>query len=157
MQTFFASQFFWATSIASFRLSILHLYIEIFSTKLFRRCAYGSGCLVGLFYIGSITTTLRICEPIEFNWDKTITGTCGNEGTAELVAAAINMVLDVLIVLLPLPVVWKLQMPTQKKIGVTVTFALGLRWVQRLSNPNLSFLDSDSLMSDWRSWKHRRH
>ena len=83
-------------------------------------------CIVGLFYVGSITTTLRLCQPVKFNWDRTVSGSCGNLGTAEMAAAAINMVLDVLIVLLPLPVVWKLQMPTQKKLAVTVTFALGL-------------------------------
>lgn len=44
-----------------------------------------------------------------------------------MAAAAINMVLDVVIVLLPLPIVWRLQMPTQRKLGITVTFALGLR------------------------------
>ena len=80
-----------------------------------------------LFYIGSITTTLVTCRPIRYNWDKTIQGHCGSLGDAEIAAAAINMILDVIIVLLPLPIVWRLHMPTLKKIGVSVTFALGLR------------------------------
>jgi hypothetical protein len=56
-----------------------------------------------------------------------ISGTCGDIATAEMAAAAFNLVLDVVIVLLPLPIVWKLQMPMQKKTGIMVTFALGLR------------------------------
>lgn len=72
-------------------------------------------------------TTLTLCRPINFSWNKTIPGTCGDLAKAEMAAAAINMVLDVVIVLLPLPVVWGLQMSKQKKIGITATFALGLR------------------------------
>ena len=79
-----------------------------------------------LFYIASIAIWLRICRPVQLNWDKTINGSCGDEGTAELAAAGINMGLDVIIVLLPLPVVWRLQMATHKKAGVTAVFALGL-------------------------------
>ncbi|KAL8902134.1 MAG: hypothetical protein Q9207_004866 [Kuettlingeria erythrocarpa] len=36
------------------------------------------------------------------------------------------MVLDVWVVCLPLPIVWQLQMPRKKKIGISGTFALGL-------------------------------
>jgi hypothetical protein len=125
-QNFFASQFFWAFSITTFRLAILLLYIEIFPTVWFTYASYASASLVILFFIGSITTTLRLCKPVNFNWDKTIQGSCGDEGTAELAAAAINMCLDFCIVLLPLPIVWRLQMSTHKKVAVTATFSMGL-------------------------------
>jgi hypothetical protein len=108
-------------------MSILLLYIELFPKPMFRWCAYGCACIVGLFYIGSMITTLTLCQPLRYSWNKTIPGSCGNLGAAEMAAAAINMVLDVVIVLLPLPIVWRLQMPTQRKLGITVTFALGLR------------------------------
>ncbi|KAL1970675.1 hypothetical protein VTN77DRAFT_4319 [Rasamsonia byssochlamydoides] len=126
LKTFFASEFFWSISIASFRLSILCLYIQIFPTPIIGYFAYASMTIVGLFFIGSIITILTICRPIAFTWDKTLHGVCGDEATAELVAASFNMVLDVVIVLLPFPVVWKLQMAKQKKAAVLATFALGL-------------------------------
>ncbi|GAP91121.1 putative integral membrane protein [Rosellinia necatrix] len=128
LKSFFASQFFWAISIASFRLAILLLYIEIFSvSKFFQWAVWASVAVVCAFFVGSIITTLTICRPIALNWDKTITnGTCGDIGVAELVAAAFNTVLDVVIVALPLPVIWRLQLPTHKKVAITVTFGLGL-------------------------------
>lgn len=55
-----------------------------------------------------------------------IPGSCGDLAKAEMAAAAFNLVLDVLIVLLPVPIVWRLQLPKQKKVGITATFALGL-------------------------------
>lgn len=119
--------FFWETSISTFRLSILLLYIEIFPQWVFRWWAYGSALLVMMFYVASIITSLTLCRPLNYNWNRMIPGTCGNMATAQLFAATFNMVLDVVIVLLPLPIVWKLQMPLQRKIGIMVTFALGLR------------------------------
>ncbi|KAL3253514.1 hypothetical protein ABHI18_009457 [Aspergillus niger] len=53
-------------------------------------------------------------------------GSCGDAVTAELAAAVINMVLDIIAVLLPIPIIWKLQMATEKKVAVTATFGLGL-------------------------------
>ncbi|RAH58923.1 hypothetical protein BO85DRAFT_511357 [Aspergillus piperis CBS 112811] len=122
LKAFFASQFFWAVSIASFRLAILDFYIQTFTVFKFRIAAYTLATIVVLFFIGSLTTTLRLCRPIAFNWDTTLNGSCGNEATAELAAAAFNMVLDIVIVLLPLPVTWKLQMTTQKKAAADFTY-----------------------------------
>jgi hypothetical protein len=120
------SQFFWAVSLTAFRLAILLLYIEIFTTTWFKYVSYTTCGIVVLFFIGSITTSLRLCVPLEFTWNKSIGGTCGNIGLAELVAAAINFCLDFWIVLLPLPIVWKLQMAKHKKIAVTAAFSMGL-------------------------------
>ncbi|KAF2963906.1 hypothetical protein GQX73_g9654 [Xylaria multiplex] len=65
--------------------------------------------------------------PVAQKWDKTIiNGYCGDEATAELAAAAFNVALDIVIVALPLPVVWHLQLRTHKKVAVTTTFGLGL-------------------------------
>lgn len=125
-QAFFSSQFFWAISIASFRLAILDFYVQAFPTKVFRIFAYGAMTIVCLFFIGSITTTLAMCRPIVSNWDRNIKGKCGDEGTAELAAAAFNMALDVGIVVLPVPVIWGLHMSKQKKAAVVATFALSL-------------------------------
>lgn len=126
VQAFFSSQFFWAISIASFRLAILALYVQAFPTKVFQYFAYGAMSIVCLFFVGSITTTLAICRPIASNWDENVKGKCGDEGTAELAAAAFNMALDIGIVILPVPVIWGLHMSKQKKAAVIATFALSL-------------------------------
>ncbi|OOQ82161.1 hypothetical protein PEBR_41864 [Penicillium brasilianum] len=126
LKAFFSSQFFWAISIASFRLAILDFYVQAFPTKVFQYCAYGAMTIVCLFFIGSITTTLAMCRPIVSNWDLNIQGKCGDEGTAELAAAAFNMALDIGIVVLPVPVIWGLHMSKQKRAAVIATFGLSL-------------------------------
>lgn len=105
---------------------MLLVYIDIFTVGTFYRYAYVLVGVVCLFFVGSMTTTLRLCQPIQATWNKTIEGTCGDIGTAEMAAAALNLSLDVIIVLLPAPLIWSLKMDIQRKVGLTGTFALGL-------------------------------
>ncbi|KAI0491094.1 hypothetical protein F4859DRAFT_520658 [Xylaria cf. heliscus] len=122
---FFASDFFWAISIASFRLSILLLYIEIFSvSRYFQWGAWASVIVVCSFFVGNIVIALTICQPVALNWDPTINGHCGNGSTAQLAVAAFNVALDIIIIALPLPAVWHLQLRTHKKVAITITFGL---------------------------------
>ena len=83
--------------------------------------------IVGLNFVGTWAGMLRVCTPIQYNWDKSIDGTCGDDYALVLWTAIINAAIDVLIVLLPVPVVWRLHMAAQKKAAITATFALGLR------------------------------
>ena len=126
LQIFFATEFFWATGVGAFRVSILFLYIELFPNRKFFWSAVATQALVIAYWIACILTICLLCRPINFNWNKTIQGTCGNVKATELASAGFNMFVDILVVCLPLPMVWRLQMPLNKKIGVTSTFAFGL-------------------------------
>lgn len=44
----------------------------------------------------------------------------------EYASVAANMILDLLVVVIPIPSVWKLQLALSKKIFVTTMFSLGL-------------------------------
>ncbi len=93
------------------------------------RTAWGYVWIVCLFYVGALTTTLTLCRPVTFNWDPTLDGSCGDVAKIELAAATINMILDIGIVALPLPVIWSSRMQTSQKFGISVTFGLGLGYV----------------------------
>lgn len=67
-----------------------------------------------------------ICKPIAFRWDWTIKGgSCGDEKPLDLYASIINLILDALVVILPMPSLWGLQMPLRRKLGVCCLFGLG--------------------------------
>ncbi|KAF2875737.1 hypothetical protein BDV95DRAFT_603142 [Massariosphaeria phaeospora] len=127
LKLFFAGQWFWATSVASFRVAILLTYMEIFRQKSFRRVAITTAAVVVAYWVACVFTISLLCRPIAYNWNRKIKGgTCGNTTAIELFSGAFNMVVDIWVVFLPLPLVWRLQMTKQKKWGVTVSFALGL-------------------------------
>lgn len=105
---------------------MLFVYLELFSLGNFFYYAYTMIGMVCLFFIGSLATTLRMCVPIRRSWDPTIPGgKCGSIQGVILASAAINLVFNTIIVLLPLPLVWGLFITKQRKIALTMTFALG--------------------------------
>ena len=56
-----------------------------------------------------ILGTLLICRPLAYNWNRTIDGTCGNTQKLYLSGGIVNLLLDVAIVTLPMPMLWNLQ------------------------------------------------
>lgn len=126
-QIFWASEWMWATSTVCFRLAILLLYVEIFpGNKTFFWCAAGVGGLVFLYWVSSVLTIALLCQPVAYNWDRTIPGTCGDVLKIQYASAGFNLGIDLGVVLLPLPIVWRLQMSSRKKTGVTASFAIGI-------------------------------
>ncbi|CAG8320515.1 unnamed protein product [Penicillium nalgiovense] len=127
LKIFWASEWMWATSTVCFRLAILLLYIEIFpGSQKFFWCATGVGCLVFLYWVSAVLTIALLCRPVAYNWDRTIPGTCGDVLKIQYASAGFNMGIDLGVVLLPLPIVWRLQMSSRKKTGVTASFAIGI-------------------------------
>jgi len=84
------------------------------------------GGLLLLWYIAFQTTAIAQCVPISFYWNKDIEhGQCIKFVPFYIALAATNVFTDVVILALPMPLVWKLQVKTPRKIGLTITFLLG--------------------------------
>ena len=84
--------------------------------------------IVVLYWIGFSMGTLFQCNPIAFNWNKTIPdGICMDPGVGFLISGSVNLVIDVILVVMPAPIVWKMQhISTMKKIGIIAMFSLGI-------------------------------
>jgi len=100
--------------------------MELFPNRFFHYTVYVMMGFVVAFWIGLVLTGFLICRPIAFNWDKTLHGQCGSTAGEEISFAIVNMIIDGMIVFLPMPVVWRLQMPVKKKISISCMFGLGL-------------------------------
>lgn len=73
-----------------------------------------------------VLAAFLVCRPLAYNWDKTIEGgRCANVNQDFLAQAIINLLLDITIVSLPLPVLWNLQMKTGKKVSIIIMFSIG--------------------------------
>jgi hypothetical protein len=107
--------------------SILLFYQRIFGTKSSLRWVL-PGCMtiICLWAISVLLETLLLCRPVSYNWDATVEGTCGDRNTVYVVAGATNMVTDFAVILVPIPYIWQLQMPTSQRVGLIATFSLGL-------------------------------
>ncbi|KAL8656811.1 MAG: hypothetical protein Q9226_002549 [Calogaya cf. arnoldii] len=119
-------QLIWAASIPLVKISILLLYIRIFgSLRYFRILAYIIGIFSICWGIMIILVCSFQCRPVQYSWDKSIEGTCINAPLSFIIASALNVFTDFVLLVLPLPAVWNLHTTTSQKISLTVIFLLG--------------------------------
>jgi hypothetical protein len=64
---------------------------------------------ISLYYTASFLVTIFACTPMERNWNKKVPGTCINQILFIYVNAAANIIIDIMVVALPIPVIWKMQ------------------------------------------------
>lgn len=67
-----------------------------------------------------------ICRPVEKNWDPTAPGVCGDRVSGYTAVSVVNVVVDLLMLLLPLPMVFNLQVKKGYKVGLFSVFGIGI-------------------------------
>ncbi|MCJ1393649.1 hypothetical protein MMC18_006525 [Xylographa bjoerkii] len=107
-------------------MSILLFYVRIFNVPAFKLVAKVLMVLVALWGLSVILCAFLLCRPFAFNWDQTIPGgSCGNQILSYIITGAFNIVTDFIILALPMPMVWKLQVPRKNKIALFGMFGIG--------------------------------
>jgi hypothetical protein len=66
------------------------------------------------------------CKPVAYFWDRDIKGSSIDINELAYVNSGMSMLQDVIVVSLPIPIISTLNMSLQKKVGVTIMFALGV-------------------------------
>lgn len=66
------------------------------------------------------------CDPIAISWDISITeGRCLNRAALYIVTAVANIASDIILFVLPMPMVISLQLPRRQKFGLMAIFGVG--------------------------------
>jgi len=65
------------------------------------------------------------CTPISYFWDKNISGHCISVPVIFYTTAALNILTDIGIFTLPLPIIAGLTLPLGQRIGVVSIFVIG--------------------------------
>ncbi|KAI8632789.1 hypothetical protein F5Y19DRAFT_471960 [Xylariaceae sp. FL1651] len=108
------------------KLSVLWLYRRIYITAVFRRWCYGLMTLVILYLISFIPLYLTNCIPISQLWLLGPHTRCRDPAIGDNATIIVNLILDVAILVLPLPVLWRLRMSVRDKATVTAMFSIGI-------------------------------
>ncbi|KAK1751358.1 hypothetical protein QBC47DRAFT_364381 [Echria macrotheca] len=115
----------WNFTICFSKLSVLLMYTNIIAVpKMILSCRI-VGFVIILWNMGGILGALLMCRPFALNWDKTIEGTCGDNRLFYMWLGAINVVAEAVILLLPVPFLFQLQLKTAKKVVVIALFSVG--------------------------------
>ncbi|CAF9937909.1 MAG: hypothetical protein HETSPECPRED_000703 [Heterodermia speciosa] len=123
---FLAAEVTWMAANTSIKISILHFYLTLFRpSKSFRLITFTIMGLTSLFCLAVVLDTFLICRPLAKSWNPLLPGTCGSLIDSIIWTSIINVLIDTSIILLPMPMVWALQMARWRKYALTFTFALG--------------------------------
>lgn len=116
----------WATKSA-----VLALYIRIFSSvRWISRASYALIILMFLVYGINIILAAVYCLPRNgAPWDATAFARCAEPVILAIFIGSFTVVADLIIFLLPFPIIFKLQMAQGKKVGLTFVFLVGLSYV----------------------------
>ena len=134
------------------KLSVLLLCYRIFrSNNRFRRACYFLFIIIAGYALGSLLTALFRCQPVGAAWSSPAQGTarCLSLVKLQVIVGWFNIITDVALMVLPMPILWTLRMPWQKKVGVVVVFATGAAVLamsvarQGVLYENLNGLDKD--------------
>ncbi|KAH7110667.1 hypothetical protein EDB81DRAFT_831440 [Dactylonectria macrodidyma] len=126
MKAFYSSVVVYNVAMCPVKISILLQYRRVFAVRMVQLITF-----YGVVFMSAWTVTLcflltLICVPVSKFWDSTIPGRCLDSLTIWYMLAGFNLVTDLAIFCLPLPVIQSLQLPRKQKIMLIAVFGLGL-------------------------------
>lgn len=113
-------------SLAMIKFSILLFYARIFPGRRFRQTLYLVGAVVLLSWVSCQFAAIFACHPIQNFWLSAGPSESCIDVQGLFIGQAIpNIATDIVLLVLPLPLIWRLQLPLAQKLGLLAIFTLG--------------------------------
>lgn len=109
------------------KLSFLFLYRRIFTMELGAKIVVNGGIVVcTLLNIGLLLGTVFFCIPVDKAWNDALDGHCSDPALLSYLTGACNVFFDIYVLLVPVPMVWKLNMGKRRKMSLAAVFGIGI-------------------------------
>ncbi|KAK7747570.1 hypothetical protein SLS62_009069 [Diatrype stigma] len=125
---YFFDEIVYIAALGLTKISILFFYLKVFPKRSFRICAW---VLIGLnlaYFLAYDFLLIFQCQPIPGAWrvwDGEFEAKCISINVLGWSAAVINIVLDLAVIILPLPELFRLSMSMKKRVQIVAMFAVG--------------------------------
>ncbi|KAB8205483.1 hypothetical protein BDV34DRAFT_195571 [Aspergillus parasiticus] len=120
------SQVLYFLSLSLAKGSMVALYLRLASNKTHIRFLYGVGAVILSHGIAATLVACFICEPISVIWKPEFPEGCLDMMSFNYFNGAFHVTTDILLALLPIPIVKKLQTNNRRKIGLIIAFGIGI-------------------------------
>ena len=117
--------FIYLATVALPKLALLTIYLSIFIQKPLRMACWFVGAVVICNWFAATVAGLRACIPLNLLWNPTPGGHCFDLNSWFRWSSFANILSDVVMLILPIPLVLNLQVSKGLKLGLLVTFLLG--------------------------------
>ncbi|KAI1767771.1 hypothetical protein GGR53DRAFT_480593 [Hypoxylon sp. FL1150] len=113
------------------KLATLLLYLQIFTVSRGMRISIyiGMAAVTALYVTSIITGTYFVAPHAGETWDSVIAKTAGGHFFSQywgVASASTALVIDLFLFILPLPILWKLNLSNQRKLQISGVFSVGL-------------------------------
>jgi len=133
VQIFWFEQYIYQVIVVLTKISIVLLYLRIFPKEVSRNFTYTCYGVIAALTAYGVAMCIFFgmqCRPVSYfwkQWDGEHEGTCINFQLGTYIGSGINILFDLVVFFLPVPKLVKLQVrDTRRKVGVVVTFLVGL-------------------------------
>lgn len=114
------------TGLSCVKLSVVLFYFRVFQhLRIYSIALWFTAFLVVAWFLGTNLSSIFQCSPVQSAWDKNIKGHCIASGPDFLGTAISNLVVDLVILLIPLPALWRLHVSRTRKLALTGVFICG--------------------------------
>lgn len=125
-KSFIVVQAFYFVNSVLTKSSLLYLFYRIFGVSArFTWFLWSAWTLVMIYFVAALSLAVGGCHPSSYFWDKSQQGTCIDEVNFFRWNGIVNMLLDVMVLVLPQPMVWRLNLRLRQKLILTSIFLLG--------------------------------
>lgn len=109
------------------KLCMLFLYLRIFPDRLTKGLAYGGIAFLVISQVVVTFLTIFQCKPVPAVYDLNIKQKqCLSITNIAASGTAFNIAAEIMIFIIPIPIIRSLQMSGKKKIGIILIFSIGL-------------------------------
>ena len=124
LQAFWASLIVYYLSLGLTKSSILLQYYRVFPTRKFQLACWGLFAVVVGYTIWTVFGSIFACVPVQAFWTKE-KARCIDQFAMWFTNAAINISTDFATILLPMPVIRRLQLGKRQKSALIGIFGVG--------------------------------
>ncbi|KAK5995385.1 hypothetical protein PT974_03789 [Cladobotryum mycophilum] len=125
LKFFFIAQVPYKVTVCLNKMSAILLYLRIFVTPRFRiACFIVTGLVVG-WSVSAIASTIWQCHPIAGAWNTSLHAKCINSGVFWVAYAIMNVLTDIIVLALPIPLILALQLKMRDRLMICGLFLMG--------------------------------
>lgn len=107
------------------KLSLLTFYLHLSPQKWWKIAIWTSLVIVGISGTILIFLLFIHCNPVAKAYNETLDGSCLNAAVIYMAVAVVNIITDLMLFVLPIPMIVQLRMGRVQKIGAIVIFGIG--------------------------------
>ncbi|CZR54207.1 uncharacterized protein PAC_04090 [Phialocephala subalpina] len=126
-QLSYVNQFLYQIILQLTKISILLFYISLSNAQYLRKWSWGMIGLSATFCLACTIVEIFQCSPVQKSiYGASVAGVCIQQPEFFKATGFINLFMDLVVLVLPLPLLWSLQAPLRQRIALCLIFCVGI-------------------------------